>query len=281
MASRPNNVAQGADVQRVPFLGSALIWHIVSLCARGRGSVEGGVPPELENLGPRILVHTIVPRVWTTALYPNVVSQNMWTACVDHCCTPSLWTMSGTQYKIRCSEVLRDALKAAGADVVRGVLEERFLSEEQRRSQHVEVPAAIVEAVRRFGPEKAMDMMFAINEVASRSVMAIPAPPDKLVEFVKQNTVQVTEEQTSVSPMSAPAPRHPLEDEVTESGAPSWPGPYGGEEEVSDSAPAIPPRVPFVVQKAKVFSRTAEEQAERLKKLEGMLGLGGNNEQEP
>jgi len=78
--------------------------------------------------------------------------------------------------------------------------------------------------------------------------------------------------------------RHPLEDEVTESGAPSWPGPYGGEDGgVSDGVPSVPARAAFVVQKAKVFSRTAEEQAERLKKLEGMLGLGSvkDENQEP
>lgn len=184
--------------------------------------------------------------------------------------------MSVPQYRIRCSEVLKKALLAAGADAVRGVLEERFLSEEQRRSRQVEVPAGIVEAVRRLGAERAMEMMTAMDAVASSPIVAIAPPPGA--------GAVLTADLPSVSPMEASVAKHPLEDEKTESGAPSWPGPYGGEEGGDDSTdtPAVAPRAPVLRPAVKVFSRTEEERAEKLKLLGGILGVGNEEQnQEP
>ncbi len=112
--------------------------------------------------------------------------------------------MNGTQYKLRCSEVLRDALKRAGADAVRATLEEKFLSEEQRNGLCVEVPPAIVEAVRRFGPQKAVEMMFPLKSVATGAVVATPAPPEPVEEVggdqVGANAPSVLEEAEEVLP---------------------------------------------------------------------------------
>lgn len=78
--------------------------------------------------------------------------------------------------------------------------------------------------------------------------------------------------------------RHPLEDEKTESGAPSWPGPYGGEE-VSDKKEEFEwheprlsdPPADFKTEvchhpRVKIFSRTNEERDAKRKALGEALG---------
>lgn len=125
------------------------------------------------------------------------------------------------------------------------------------------------------GPER-------VRQVLSDALLSDgekPTVSDSAGKVVRQGKVSDASDKSLVESV-----RHPLEDEVTESGAPSWPGPYGGGDmdggggEVSDS-PAVPTRASVVRPAVKVFSRTEEERAEKLKKLGGMLGVGGNEEQ--
>lgn len=116
------------------------------------------------------------------------------------------------------------------------------------------------------GPER-------VRQVLSDALLSDgekPTVSDSAGKVVRQGKVSDASDKSLVESV-----RHPLEDEVTESGAPSWPGPYGGEEEGG----VVPSSVRGYVQRpgVKVFQQSEEERAKKLK----LLGLGGKNEQEP